>query len=379
MIALFVIILFVIMVFLCVKVAILHRVHKKEKVEAQLVEEAHEETMKARKENAECKKREMELREKEEQEKIEKELRKKNEFEKVTRKRIEQKKIEREEAREKLREINRKARLIKSKYSDGYDVWEKKQHEQYKYSLYAISPNAIVNSEKEIASLDKWAKIKQEKEEKENSLIEAVSSWNTMAGGLKYSYLFYYYPTTCNFQATQEEWYVRRLVWDFKNTPGKTSYGDHEYALDRLIPMIKKKLFSTFNDNDMKYLTLTCIPASSQVKTEARYKEFCDRLCKETGMVNAYSHIRVIKQRLEKHLGGTRVGVNDVLFDRSFFKGKFVLLFDDVVTRGDSMRTMKDKMVSLGAVVIGGLSLGITRHERPNSTIISSFPPTTMN
>ena len=217
-------------------------------------------------------------------------------------------------------------------------------------------------------------KKKEEEEAKaKKNLIEAVSSWDTLVGGLHYSYLFYYYPTTCDFEATEVERTHRRIVWNFKNTPGKTSEFDHEIELDRVTRLLKKKLLSTFEANSLKYLTLVCIPASSQIKTEARYKDFSDKICGELGMINAYPHISVVVEREERHLGGTSMNTSQLSFDEDFFKGKYVLLFDDVITRGDSMRTFKRKMESLGAVVVGGLSLGKTKHERPNSTPIIRY------
>ena len=87
-------------------------------------------------------------------------------------------------------------------------------------------------------------------------------------------------------------------------------------------------------------------------------------------MINAYPHISVVVERVERHLGGTSMNTSQLSFDEDFFEGKYVLLFDDVITRGNSMRTFKQKMESLGAVVVGGLSLGKTKHERPNSTPI---------
>lgn len=205
---------------------------------------------------------------------------------------------------------------------------------------------------------------KRAKEKAKETLIEAVSSWDTLIGGLHYSYLFYYYPTTCDFEATEEEWANRWIVWDFKNTPGKTYAADHEEALSKAIPMVKHKLISTFGMDNLKYLTLVCIPASSQIKTEARYEEFSTRICEETGLINAYPHISVVAEREERHLGGTGMNTNQLSFDEDFFKDKYVLLFDDIITRGDSMRTLKRKMESLGATVVGGLSLGKTKHER---------------
>ncbi len=223
-----------------------------------------------------------------------------------------------------------------------------------------------VEKEKKLKLLE--AKQKEDKAKK--NLVEAVSSWECLLGGLHYSYLFYYYPTTCEFEATEEEWSNRWIVWDFKNTPGKTSVSDHQEALDKAIPMLKNKLLTTFEEESLKHLTLVCIPASSQVKTQARYEEFSNRICSELGMINAYPHISVISEKEERRLGGTSIDTNKLSFDENFFKGKYVLLFDDIITRGDSMRTFKNKMEELGAIVVGGLSLGKTKHERP----VQPFP-----
>ncbi len=56
--------------------------------------------------------------------------------------------------------------------------------------------------------------------------------------------------------------------------------------------------------------------------------------------------------------------------DSIFFKGKYVLLFDDVITSGRSMERLKQKLESVGAIVIAGLSIGRTKHERQGSNPI---------
>ena len=216
------------------------------------------------------------------------------------------------------------------------------------------------NNRQAIIQEERW-----KEEQVKKKLLEATSSWDTLDRGLHYSYLFYYYPTTCGFEATEEEWDNRWIIWDFKNTPGKTTADEHEEALGKVIPMVKHKLLLTFEAANLKHLTFVCIPASSQVKTKARYEEFSNRICGELGMINAYPHITVQNERLERHLGGTSTDTSQLHFDEDFFKGKYVLLFDDVITRGDSMRTFKWKMEELGARVVGGLSLGKTKHERP--------------
>ena len=47
-----------------------------------------------------------------------------------------------------------------------------------------------------------------------------------------------------------------------------------------------------------------------------------------------------------------------------WFREKFVLLFDDVITSGKSIENIKLKMEKAGAFVIGGFSIGKTMHKR---------------
>lgn len=202
-------------------------------------------------------------------------------------------------------------------------------------------------------------------EEAKHSLIYKVSDWNMLAGRLHYYYLLRYYPTTCNFEATDEEWEDRWTVWNFKNTPGKTSPTTHKIVLEDIVSRIKLKLIDTFGENNLKYLTLVCIPASSQEKNECRYKEFSQQLCSETGMINSYDKINVTAERIAKHLGGSSSSMSNISFDTEFFKDKYVIIFDDIITKGNSMLSFKSKMEQMGAFVICGIAIGKTTHQRP--------------
>lgn len=238
----------------------------------------------------------------------------------------------------------------------------------------------LINREKQKKEREERAK-KEEEERKEHERLEkkrkeeerlrlkqnlqhSVQNWETICGIIKYSYLFNYYPNTCDFDATESEWNNRWLVWNFKNTPGKTSASAHADALNNVIPRLKKLLINTFGLHNLKELVLVCIPAFSQQKTSLRYKEFSQMLCSETGMTSAFDKMTVIRERVAKHLGGTSSSMTGIEFDSDFFKSKFVILFDDIVTKGNSMLSFKRKMEELGAIVIGGLSIGKTTHLR---------------
>lgn len=79
-------------------------------------------------------------------------------------------------------------------------------------------------------------------------------------------------------------------------------------------------------------------------------------------MENAFGHIQIVEDAVPKHLGGT--GIPVLQFDESFFKDKYVILFDDIITKGNSMLRFKNKLESCGATVIAGVSIGKTHHER---------------
>lgn len=209
--------------------------------------------------------------------------------------------------------------------------------------------------------------IREKEENVHRELVEAVSSWEYLSSGFRYNRLFYYYPTTCDFEATEEEWDNRYIVWNFKNDPAKcVSELEHEEALDEVIPLLKERLIDTFEEENLPFLTLVCLPASTKVKNEARYKEFSERLCQETGMENGYEHIHFLRDGLSKNDPNNETGRSiqpKISFD-DWFENKYVLLFDDVVTKGNTMLRYKRKLEEVGAVVVGGMCLGKTKHTR---------------
>ena len=202
-------------------------------------------------------------------------------------------------------------------------------------------------------------------------LVRKAKSWNKLFLNFYYTWLFYYYPTTCDFEAGPQEWDDRYTIWDFKNDPEKRiSPKDHEDTLDDVIPKIIKRLNETFGEEYVQFLTLVCIPASTKAKNVARYDEFSKRLCEETGMENGYEHTHVVRDGLSKNHPENHTGrsIQPVIeFDNDFFMGKNVLLFDDVVTKGGTMLRYKDVLKDKGATVIGGICLGKTKHEPPEN------------
>lgn len=262
--------------------------------------------------------------------------------------------------------LRKDAKAIAQAYNDGYLYYFNVQLDFDNCDINFIS--RIIDARDKITKKDSEIKrqrqIQEEKEQKQRELEnikQHISTWESIGNFINISYLFPYYPTTCDFEANDLEWANRWLVWNFKNTPGKTSSYEHNKALENLLPRISQLLSSTFG-KDIYKLVLVCIPAASKANNDARYKEFSNKLTELTGMINSFEHIQIVEDATPKHLGGT--GNPTLHFDEDFFKDKYVILFDDVITSGRSMIAFKIRLERMGAKVIAGMSIGKTKHEK---------------
>lgn len=129
-----------------------------------------------------------------------------------------------------------------------------------------------------------------------------VVQWELLRPGFYYTWLFYYYPTTCDFEPAWQDRENRKTVWNFKNDPERhIQPAIHDRVIDIIVSQIKQKLIKTFGEDYVQFLTLVCLPASTAVKNQARYEEFSKRLCEATGMENGFNHIHITKDGISKN------------------------------------------------------------------------------
>lgn len=171
----------------------------------------------------------------------------------------------------------------------------------------------------------------------------------------KLMYAFYqYYPMQFK-KVSQRDWQVRKLIWDFKD--GRAYKAVAEITANAMI-----KCFGS----EVKNIVFACIPASSAAKNEIRYKEFAAMVCRLTGAINAYDHIHVEGERLAVHekFDQKKLQLVQVIeFDKEFFKGKKVLCFDDIFTKGFSYARFALQLEKLGAEILGGFFIGKTQFQ----------------
>ena len=82
-----------------------------------------------------------------------------------------------------------------------------------------------------------------------------------------------------------------------------------------------------------------------------------------SGAINAYEHIRVSGDRLAVHEKFDRKSLQKVQvieFDKDFFHGKKILVFDDILTKGFSYARFACQLEKIGGEVWGGFFLGKT-------------------
>lgn len=209
----------------------------------------------------------------------------------------------------------------------------------------------------------------------DNTVRTNFTGWKTLEGGMRYFHLLNYYPAWMDrkngFCPTQQERLVRNLIWSFKYDPSRgITHVMHVEAAKTVVELLSGVLKGTFGET-IGNVTLFCAPASSQSSYQRRIEDFASALCAKTGVQNAFSHVKYVSDASPKHCGGS--GNPNIRLDPDFFKGRKVLIFDDVTTSGNTLLRYKRILSDLGAVVIGGVCIGKTLHKRENNDIYEKY------
>lgn len=184
---------------------------------------------------------------------------------------------------------------------------------------------------------------------------------------LLHYYFYDYYPSNKFKVVDKKAESVRKLIWAFKNDKKYVSESDNHKAVCFVAKILASKLKETFGES-LKRLTFVCVPASTAKITEDRYKNFSEYVCCLTGMTNAYPYIKVVKDKQPGHKNkkdyyvkffDERI-VDEIDLDSEFFKGKNVLLFDDVLTLGKAISNLKMYLEVCNANFIAAVTIAKT-------------------
>ena len=169
---------------------------------------------------------------------------------------------------------------------------------------------------------------------------------------MKYA-LYSYIPQRFRRRATFEEQDICRMIIGFKD--GRNIYtrwaaGQFSRALALM---------------DLTDTVIVCIPASTKCAHVRRWKRFSQLLCRLTGAIDGFSHVEVMGNRKRAHITGEYELATNIKhmvnIDADFFRGKNVLVIDDICTSGRSSDAFISALEATGAHVRMTMFLAKTR------------------
>ena len=166
--------------------------------------------------------------------------------------------------------------------------------------------------------------------------------------------LYDYIPERYLKRASFEDIDRHRRILDFKD--GKN------YA----VKWAAREIGNALSSMEMSRTVLVCIPASCKRTNDRRYKKFSSMVCERLGCENGFDYVQVVGKRRKAHIDHVHdletTGLIEV--DETHFRGKDVVLIDDIVTSGKSANAFRDKMSEAGAHVRMALFLAKTKNYR---------------
>lgn len=166
--------------------------------------------------------------------------------------------------------------------------------------------------------------------------------------------LYNYIPQRFLSSASFEDRIVRHMILGFKD--GRNVY----------TRWAAKQFAYALSGIDMTDTVIVCVPASSEWSHIRRWKRFSSMLCRLTRAIDGFSHVRVLCPRKRAHVTGEyELSTNIkhlVDIDAGYFRGKNVMVIDDVYTTGRSSDAFIRAMQSTGAHVSMAMFLAKTRY-----------------
>ena len=148
----------------------------------------------------------------------------------------------------------------------------------------------------------------------------------------------------------RDERFLREKIYEFKN-------GDKE-VVKSFAEVISKLLKKEIIDPDSIFCV---IPASTKSKTRKRYKKFSKIVSRNLNYKNGFSCIKNVKDRPAKHISGKNEDILEYLkFNPKKIQGKTVILFDDIITTGNSFLKIANTLLAYGAHDVIGVFLAQT-------------------
>lgn len=173
-------------------------------------------------------------------------------------------------------------------------------------------------------------------------------------------YLNTYFPVRYS-NITNNDYKFRSAIFDFKD--GRTSQLTPMFY--HFVENVIKKHIREFPGN----WGFLAAPASNAQKNNVRYTNLVSWLkqkYKDLKLLNEYINYTGSKEPNHKSKNRKSSGLNEIYTINNSVKGLNIVIFDDVVTTGQTLRDLATKLKALGANKIYFCSLGVTYYEKGN-------------
>lgn len=165
---------------------------------------------------------------------------------------------------------------------------------------------------------------------------------------MEYYYTMEYLPVRYN--GTSQQIADRKAVWNFKDGNASGS----------IISDLATRVNIIAGQNKSSYV-ICFVPASTGFKTNRRYSSVARQLEQMTGVKATLCAITKPQDGEAGHIAGkTSDPASEFSFDSNYFRGKNVILVDDVVTRGRTLSSTGKRLVNNGANSVTGLVVAKT-------------------
>ena len=164
-----------------------------------------------------------------------------------------------------------------------------------------------------------------------------------------------YIPKAYRELATEEERSFSEWVINFKD--------GQKAQLKEGAQMVISKLRQWYGDK-ARELVLVPVPCSSMAQYRYRFAYFCVVVANTLGQLNPMQHVTILGKRTAYHRDPAHVAQEDnyqVQLDSDFFKGKKVVVIDDIVSSGRTADDFAKMLEDAGAEVKGGIFFARTK------------------
>ena len=165
-----------------------------------------------------------------------------------------------------------------------------------------------------------------------------------------------YIPKAYRELATEEEKNFSEWVINFKD--------GQKAQLKEGAQMVISKLRQWYGDK-ARELVVVPVPCSSMAQYRFRFSYFCVVVANTLGQANPMQHVTILGKRSAAHRNPAHTIVKDdnyeVQVDGEFFKGKKVVIVDDIISSGRTADDFAKVLEDAGAEIKGGIFFAKTK------------------